>query len=127
MKEFSQWNKNKMEINEREINRWCRPRDIWWCTVGVNIGFEQDGKGENFVRPVVVLQSFGKYTAIVVPITTSIKENKYHVYLGKPLGLKASAIITQVRLIDTKRLIEKAGKLEDGVFDNVKRAVKDLL
>ena len=48
-------------------------------------------------------------------------------YLGKPVGLKASAIITQVRLIDTKRLVEKAGKLEESVFDNVKRAIKDLL
>jgi mRNA interferase MazF len=127
MKDFGTWNTCKISIRRDEKNRWCRPRDIWWCKMGVNIGFEQDGKGENFVRPVVVLQSFGKYTALIVPITTSIKENRYHVYLGKPLGLKASAIITQLRLVDTKRLIEKAGKLEEGVFDNVKRAIKDLL
>lgn len=127
MKDFDTWNKNKIDIDKNEENRWCRPRDIWWCRVGINVGFEQDGKGKWFLRPVIVLRNFGIYTALIVPLTTHVKHNKYHVLLGKISGLEASAIVTQIRLVDTKRLVEKVGKVDPKLFDNVKRAIKDLL
>lgn len=31
-------------------------REIWWCSLGVNIGFEQDGTNDLFERPVLVIK-----------------------------------------------------------------------
>lgn len=127
MKDFDAWNPEKMRLDTHEENRWCSPRDMWWCQMGVNVGFEQDGKGSKFLRPVIVLRNFGIHTALIVPLTTNIKKKPYLVPIGNPFDRESSVVVTQIRLVDTKRLIEKAGKLEEGVFDNVKRAVKDLL
>jgi hypothetical protein len=29
-----------------------REKEIWWACLGANIGFEQNGKNENFERPI---------------------------------------------------------------------------
>ena len=31
-----------------------RDGEIWWARLGVNIGYEMDGKNSNFARPVTV-------------------------------------------------------------------------
>lgn len=38
-----------------------------------------------------------------------------------------SVIISQIRLIDTKRLINKIGYIESALFEDIRKAVKDLL
>jgi mRNA interferase MazF len=127
MKDFDGWNIQKKNTQDRELNRWCRKRDIWWCTMGVNVGFEQDGKGTKFLRPVVVLRSFGFHTAFIVPLSTSSKKNPFYLSVGPVQGQNAFAILTQVRLIDTKRLVEKVGKLDNTKFKELKEAIKALL
>jgi mRNA-degrading endonuclease toxin of MazEF toxin-antitoxin module len=91
------------------------------------VGFEQDGTGTVYERPVVVLRGFSKDVCLIVPLTTSAKQNKYHFNLGLIDGKPASAIISQIRLIDTRRFIDKIGMLDQGKFEALKNAVKDLL
>lgn len=127
MKQFDIWNIQKKEIHDNKVHLWSRERDIWWCSMGENIGFEQDGKGELYLRPVLVIKNFGLFTALIILLTTSSKENPYHVELGYILNEKAFAIITQIRLIDTRRMAEKIGKLEEGIFIKVKNSIQELL
>ena len=42
-------------------------KDIWWVSVGVNVGFEEDGKNDNFVRPVLVLKKFNNDMFLGIP------------------------------------------------------------
>lgn len=126
MKDFDTWNGHKKAINGGEGKLYSE-RDIWWCSLGVNVGFEQDGTGKSYERPVVVLRGFSRAVCLVVPLTTSIKENKYHVSLGEVDGKPAAAIISQVRLVDTKRFIDKIGMLDKERFTEIKNAVKGLL
>lgn len=127
MKDFDTWNKQKKTTHEQNENKWCRERDIWWCVLGTNIGYEQDGKGDCNLRPVIVLKHFGKFTALVVPLTTHGKDNKYYVFLGTLLGKKSWAITTQIRLIDTKRLFKKESKIDINNFLTIKKAITELL
>ena len=46
--------------------------------MGKNIGFEQDGKGENFVRPVVIIKGFNKNMFFGIPLSTKMKEGKFY-------------------------------------------------
>ncbi len=126
MKNFEEWGKQKENTEIKEINRWCQPRDIWWCKLGVNIGYEEDGKGKHFLRPVVVLKNFGINTALVVALTTSKKENRFHFTINSFESEISSVIISQIKLIDTKRLVEKKGKVDKEIFIKLKQAIKDL-
>ena len=42
-------------------------------------------------------------------------------------GQQASVIISQVRLIDTKRLYKQIGTLDKKTFETIRKAVKDML
>ena len=39
------------------------------CHLGANVGFEQDGIGEDFLRPVLILRKFNVYMFWALPLT----------------------------------------------------------
>jgi len=45
---------------------------------------------------------------------------------GKVQGKEATALLSQIRVIDTRRLIEKIGFLERSAFTNIRKAVRIL-
>jgi hypothetical protein len=47
--------------------------------------------------------------------------------IGKIDGKDAFVIISQLRLIDTKRLVNKVGIIHGTLFDKIRKAVKDML
>jgi mRNA-degrading endonuclease toxin of MazEF toxin-antitoxin module len=61
-----------------------------------------------------------------MPLTTSLKKNPYHISLGIVDDKKAFAITSQIRLIDTKRLINKIGFVDEKLFNQIRKAAKDL-
>jgi mRNA-degrading endonuclease toxin of MazEF toxin-antitoxin module len=127
-KPFMDWHKKKTIINDEGEPKLYHQRDIWWCSLGVNVGFEQDGTGKAYERPVLILRGFSKNVCLIIPLTSKEKKtNKYYVPVGVVDGRPASAIVSQVRLIDTKRLINKVGVLDHNRFEVIRKAVKDLL
>ena len=42
IKDFNEWNTQKKTIHNSGENKFYHPRDIWWCSLGTNVGFEQD-------------------------------------------------------------------------------------
>ncbi len=126
-KDFDNWNKEKKEIEQKASKVFYRAREIWWCQLGVNIGSEQDGKENLFLRPILIIKSFGKNICLVAPLTTSSKQHKYRIYLGDVEGKKASAILSQIKVIDTKRLFKKICTLEKTRFNEVIKNLKEIL
>ena len=109
IKEFDLWNAKKKEIEQSNVQRLCREREIWWCALGVNIGIEQDGKNELFERPVLILKRYNINLILVLPITSTEKDNIYYVKINSVMA--SSVILSQVRAIDSKRLLRKVGML----------------
>ena len=95
--------------------------------MGVNVGFEQDGTGKNFDRPVVVMRGFNEHVFWCVALTGKKKEGKFYFYLGNIGGKEASAVLSQVRLIDSKRLVRKVTMLDEDIFKNLQEALKKTL
>ncbi len=126
-KDFNIWNIQKQDIHNLEKNKLYRSRDIWWCNLGINIGFEQDGTGERNGRPVLILKGLSQNICLVAPLTTSLKRHPMRIGLGKLENKDASAIISQIRVVDTKRFVNKIGKLEKEKFEKIRKAVKDLI
>ena len=48
-KDFNEWNELKKKINSRNPI-YVSERDIWFCSVGLNVGSEQSGKHKLFER-----------------------------------------------------------------------------
>ncbi len=126
-KDFDEWNKEKKVTNARKDILLYHERDVRWCRLGINVGFEQDGTGADHSRPVLILKAFSRFVCLVVPLTTSTKQNFYHTPVGIIGSRQAFAIISQLRLIDTKRLDQKIVQLDKGTFDTVRKAVKEYL
>ena len=96
-------------VNE---NKFYTVREIWWCSLGVNVGFEQDGKGENFGRPVIVFRKFNKEVFWGVPLTTREKGGKFYLPVNIGDNEPRKAILSQLRLLDAKRLYQKVGMID---------------
>ena len=127
-KDFDGWNSRKKQTHDQsEYLPLYRERQVRWCTLGVNVGYEQDGTGEGFSRPVLILKGFSRHVCLVVPLTTSRKSNPYHVPVGMVEGRDAYAVISQLRLIDTRRLYLLIHTVDVGTFDRIRKAVKDML
>jgi mRNA-degrading endonuclease toxin of MazEF toxin-antitoxin module len=126
-KNFDVWNDAKKNIHDRAGAPFYHSREIWWCSLGVNIGAEQDGSGDEFHRPVVILKSFGAQTCLVIPLTTSPKVHPLRPSVGLIDGKGAHALLSQIRIIDTKRLVRKIGYLKKEIFEAIRKAARGML
>lgn len=126
-KDFDKWNEKKKEIHKDGEAPFYNEREIWWCALGTNVGFEQDGTGKNFDRPIVVIRGFSKNIFLGLALTGKKREGKHYFYIGKVEGRDSSAILSQIRLIDSKRLIRKIETLRDDKFKTLKEALKKLI
>lgn len=126
-KDFDSWHSEKKKIHSDGENKLYKRRDIWWCSLGLNIGNEQDGTGDHIGRPVIVLRGFSRQVCLIVPLTTSTTSNEYRIKAGIVAGKKASAIISQIRLIDTKRFVNKIGVIDEATFETIRKAVRNLI
>lgn len=124
-KDFQKWHGLKEQLHEHEGSALFHEREIWWCSLGANIGFEQDGSGDIFTRPVVILTKFNLDVCLVVPLTARSKKGKYYFSIGEVAGRQAVAVLSQIRFIDRKRLAMKIETLDQDIFQGLAQAVVD--
>lgn len=118
MKDFDSWNEIKKKVHNRERSVFCNTREIWWCSLGVNIGSEEDGKNDLFERPVVILKVFNKDIVRVAPLTSKEKDDKYHKQISYE-NRSGSVILSQIKTISTKRLSRKLCRLDKKQFEEI--------
>jgi mRNA interferase MazF len=125
-KDFDSWNNTKKEIEESSRDISFKERSVWWCSLGVNIGHEQDGKNDLYERPVLIIRKFSKLTCLCVPLTTSLKMNKFHIALPS-FSKDTYAISSQIRLISTKRLQREMGFVNRKDFRILKEVLHKMI
>jgi mRNA-degrading endonuclease toxin of MazEF toxin-antitoxin module len=125
-KDFDVWNEKKKFINNR-TGPFFHEREVWWVNLGVNVGFEQDGVGENYSRPVIILKGLSSSTCLVIPLTTSSNIHKLRIPVGKIENEEAVAILSQIKVVDSKRFIHKVCVLGKEKFEEIRKSVKDML
>ena len=126
-KDFDNWNKKKKQIHKQTSVPFFHTREIWWCSLGVNIGFEEDGSGGEYDRPVLILKGMSVQTCFAIPLTTSTSDHWLRPSVGVIEGKEARALLSQMRLIDSKRLIRKVGYLDGEIFKQIRKAAKGML
>ena len=73
-KNFDHWNKSKKKIEVRRDKFLYKEGDVWWCSVGLNIGTESCGKGGEFRRPVLIIKKTFKEKFYRDSIVNTVKE-----------------------------------------------------
>ena len=120
---FDKWNQIKKNVQEDEKNRLFKQRDIFFINMGQNIGFEQNGKGENFVRPIVILKKITNQMFIGIPLSSQIKDGdwffKFEFNIKDKISLNI-AILPQIRMFSSKRLLNKIGVMKIEDFEKMK-------
>ena len=126
MKDFDVWNITKKHIHEKEFKGFVHERELWWCSLGLNIGDEEDGKNEQFERPVLILRKFNQRVVLVVPLTTKVKENQYYFPFVHD-KVTFAVILSQIRLISTSRLTRKIRKVDQDLFEKIKQNIVEII
>ena len=122
-KDFDEWNKLKKNIDVRNPI-YVSEREIWFCPVGLNVGSEQSGKHKLFERPVLVIKTVTSNTFIGAPLTSNKKNGSWYVEIQ---STSSSAIISQIKLFDTRRLARKIGVVSIEEFKIIKNKLKDFI
>lgn len=127
MKTYQIWHKIKCWLHNEKPRIFFHEAEILFCFLGENVGFEQDGRGQEFLRPVVVLRKFNNEVFWAVPLTKTEKKNHpyYYVFSFKQ-NETSSAILSQLRLIDGKRLKYKIGNIPEADFLALKAKIRQL-
>jgi len=125
-KDFDKWNTIKKVIDNAENKKTFHEREIWFIKIGENVGFEQNGKGEEFLRPVVVYKKFSKNVFLGIPLTRTNKESKFYSNFNFK-GQISTAILSQIRLFDSKRLSYAAGRMSKGDYGKLKEKLIELI
>jgi len=125
IKEFDRWNEKKKQADAKDLGRnlFLHEREVWWCSLGVNVGVEIDGKNENFERPVLIVKKFNGLMFWAIPLTSKAKENPYIVRVEHEKGV-SYANISQLKLLSSKRILRKVGVISEESFKNVQTCLK---
>lgn len=123
-----QWTKLKIRIivAQPKLDFYFHEREIWWASLGINIGFEQNGKNELYERPVLILRKFNKNMFWALPLTSKNRQGSYY-FTSEYSQRRYTIILSQLRLMSSKRLLRKIRTLPMDEFINVKNAIKSLL
>jgi mRNA-degrading endonuclease toxin of MazEF toxin-antitoxin module len=121
-KNFWEWHGQKSNIDNKDRISFFNEKDVWFTSLGANIGFEQDGKGSEFLRPIVVLKKFNHETLWGIPLTSKTKSGLYY-FTFEHNNRSSTANISQLRLIDSKRLKYKMGTISEDDFVKIKKRI----
>jgi len=103
IKLIQEWCKLKIALWGRQSKVVFKPGDIWWCSLGMNLGEEIFGKGAKFTRPVLIFRKFTNNS-----------------FLGLPLTKQNWVMLNQARVLDKKRLTNRIGALDNSDFKKVR-------
>ena len=125
-KRFNEWINLKSSL-DKQSNRppLVSKGDIWWISVGENVGSEISGKDTLFSRPAIILKKLAHGFYFIIPTTTKPRKGTWYVDF-KHQSIDMVACLHQARAIDYRRLSSKLGTLDDEDFARIKKGFQEL-
>lgn len=119
IKRFLEWIKLKEKLHRATFKPpLVAEGEVWWASMGENIGREISGKSELFSRPVLVFKKLSRETFLALPTTTQERHGSWYVRItyGK---YDVSIVLSQARVLDTKRLSSRLGQVNEEDFRKI--------
>ncbi len=117
----------KKSLHQRLSKTCFDEREIWFCSIGINIGHEQDGKHRKFERPVLVFKKINEKTFLGIPLTSQKRKGAKYFYLEIKGKKKSTLLMHQIRMLDAKRLQERIDRIPPHIFKLIKEKFTDFL
>ena len=125
---FSEWAKLKLGLHfSPDRGVFPKKREIWWASVGQNIGVEVNGKNSRFERPVLIVKVFNSGFVLTISISSQEKDGEYYYAFKNPAGEKNMVVLSQIKSISSKRLIRKVGEMEAKDFSEIIIRLKKMI
>src|SRR3989344_1996965 len=121
IKYLEEWCKVKIFLWKKESKVVFKQGEIWWCSLGMNLGEEIFGKGIKFTRPVLIFRKFTGNSFLGLPLTTHERKGTWFVEITMH-GKTNWAMLNQARVLDKKRLTNRVGTLDKADFQKVRTA-----
>ncbi len=120
IKRFLEWVRLKEKLHDG-VNRppLFKEGEVWWCSFGENVGIEVNGKGRKFSRPAIIFKKLSADGFFAIPLSTKIKIGTWYVPITHR-EIKCVAVLSQARVLSSKRLLEKYGELDAEDFETVR-------
>ena len=125
IKRFADWIKIKVRLHVLPKGAYFKAGEIWWASVGRNVGVESNGKNKGFERPILILKKFNKSMLLAIPVSTKIKEDQHKVIFMNG-NKKYSTNLSQMRVLDSKRLLRMVAKISNSDLTEVKKVYYEL-
>ncbi len=122
---YDRWNIVKKSLQARDKLKFFKERQIWWCNIGQNLGAEVYGKGSDFSRPVLVYKKLSGDLFLGLPLSTRIKNGNWYTTISHN-DRPVSVLLSQIRILDKKRLIVRFGHINDLNFNKIKTGFNSL-
>lgn len=125
-KNFDDWFVLKKNIHDKtQKPRLFKERQIWWCALGENIGTETNGKSDLFSRPILIYKKLSQNTFVGLAMTSKDKQGSWYVPITQHKK-ESNVVLSQIRVMDEKRLYKLMGELDDKDWQKVVDGFKNL-
>jgi mRNA interferase MazF len=124
-KDFDNWNIYKKQLETRNL-LYCNTREIWWCSLGINVGAETCGKNDLFERPVLVLRVYNKRSILIAPLTSKPRNDQFHVKVSYE-NREGWVILSHARTISPKRFQRKFARIDEKQYEIVMKGLLDVM
>ncbi|MGH1601592.1 type II toxin-antitoxin system PemK/MazF family toxin [Campylobacter majalis] len=126
-----EWDKKRLNSKKQNTIK-INVGTIYWVNVGQNIGSETYGKGDEFLRPVLVVNKIyikGFINVFIgIPLSSKTKDKSGYLYhkFTTTKGKTQVALLAQIRLFDIRRVSDfYKGKILKADFEAIKSKIKD--
>lgn len=126
-KNYNDWNEVKKETELITKRVYFKERDIFWTRIGENIGYEQNGKGDEFQRPILIVKRYTNDMFLGVPLSTKLREGSFYFHFSFLDDRKSTALLVQHKLYSHKRLMKKMGMISTDDFEQLQIKLHNLI
>jgi pseudaminic acid cytidylyltransferase len=124
---FDEWNRLKKTLhNKKKIIKFSNG-NIYFMSIGENIGHEVYGKDELFLRPVLVYKKLSSTTFLGIPLTSQKKEGSYYFSFNYKKDKTSTAMLHQMRVFDIRRSEYLSGHINKNIYRNLQNKVEEFM
>ncbi len=124
---YDEWNRLKKKLSKKKDKIKFTQGNIYFMSVGHNIGGEVYGHDKLFLRPVLVYRKLSSDTFIGIPLTSEQKEGDYFFTFRYTKKTLSTALLNQMKVFDIKRTAYYDGYINIKDFTKLRDQVKEFV
>ena len=124
---YDTWNNLKKQLDSKEKIITFYQGNIYFMSIGMNIGHESYGKDNLFLRPVLVYKKLTNTTFLGIPLTSKEKIGSYFFQFSYKKNKKSTAMFHQMRVFDIRRTEYLSGKINKNTYQNLETKVNEFM